>query len=657
MLLKNNQRPLIFLLSSVALITLPHFWHIPLSIFGFFCAMLLWRFIAIWKTHWLPHQLILLLLIVGGIALLLSHFRSFLGRDAGTSLFVIALSLKLLEIKQDRDLYLISYLAFIIASSQFLFEQSILMAVYILFICGALLTTLIIINTQQPKTREAIKKSALIIAQALPMTLVLFFLFPRIQAPDWIFFNDPNASAKTGLSDTLEPGSITNLALSAELAFRVKFENDNLPPPRQRYWRGPVYSYTNGKRWTASWQYAYAPYMDAPKFNGKAYKYTVLLEPQNKNWVYALDMPAQFSTNIHKNQHHQLINKKHSTHRSEHQIVSYPDYNTGYITKGEFKENTQLPSPPSEKLNNFVQQLKGFDAANETFINNLLQHFKTEDFYYTLSPPLMEENPIEAFLFETRRGFCSHYATSFVYLMRIANIPARVIGGYQGGEFNRVGKFLEIRQADAHAWAEVWLENKGWVRVDPTAAVAPERVERGVDIDEQLSQRAVNFMSFTNKNYSWLKKSHQLWQSLDYSWQRWVVQYDTGNQSHFLSSLGINNLKTTIYWMMGLITFITLVLAAYLFKNNHRSIDKASLYYLKFCRTLAKAGLARQINESANDFAVRVKYHFPEQQQKVTTITHLYNQLRYGKYPSEIKLKKLQIAVNKYKVKAKNKKS
>jgi len=263
----------------------------------------------------------------------------------------------------------------------------------------------------------------------------------------------------------------------------------------------------------------------------------------------------------------------------------------------------------------------------------------------------MEKNPIETFLFETHRGFCSHYATSFVYLMRIAHIPARVIGGYQGGEFNRVGKFLEIRQADAHAWAEVWLENKGWVRVDPTAAVAPERVEQGVDIAKQLSQGAVNFISFTNKNYGWLKKSRQLWLSLDYSWQRWVVQYNTGNQSRFLSSFGINNLKTMLHWMIGLIIFITSLLAVYLFKNSPRSTDKAALYYLTFCRKLAKAGLPRQMNESANDFAIRVKHHFPEQQQNVTKITRLYNQLRYGKSPSKLKLKQLQQAVNQYKAK------
>ncbi len=652
MVLKNNQRTLVFLLSSIGLITFPHFWHIPLSIITFFYALLLWRFIGIWKSHWLPHKIIVLLIMLGGIALLLNHFRSFLGRDAGTSLFVIALALKLLEIKKDRDLYLICYLAFIVASSQFLFGQSMLMALYILLVCCALFTSLIIINSQQSKPVVAIKKSATILAQALPMTLVLFFLFPRIQTPDWVFLNDTNTNAITGLSDTLDPGSITSLALSPELAFRVKFENNNIPPPRQRYWRGPVYSYTDGKRWTESQQYINPSYMDTPKYKGKAYKYTLLLEPQIKNWIYTLDMPAQFSSGLYKNPRHQLLTQKQSNNRREYQLVSYPHYNTGYITKAEFRENTQLPYPASQKIITFIKQLKGFNSSPEDFIKTLLDYFRTEDFYYTLKPPLMKQKPIETFLFENRRGFCSHYATTFVYLMRVAHIPARVIGGYQGGEFNSIGKFLEVRQADAHAWAEVWLENKGWTRVDPTAAVAPERIERGVDINKQIAQGLVNFMSINNSNaYSWFKKSHQLLQSLDYNWQRWVIHYDTGNQANFLSSLGIKNLKIMLYWMMGLIGFITLCLTIYLFKNNDTSIDKASFYYQKFCKKLAKVGLQRQPNEGANDFYTRISQRFPTQKHQFKVITALYNQQRYGKQPTKKVLQQLQKTVNQFKIK------
>lgn len=653
MLLENN-RILIFLFSSIGLITLPHIWNIPFPIFAFFSVMLLWRFIGIWKKKWLPHKIILFLIMVGSIPLLLSQYRSFLGLDAGTCLFVIALSLKLLEIRQERDLYLISYLAFIVASTQFLFEQSIFMAIYILFVSCSLLTTLIIINSQQPQTLIALKKSAIIIAQALPITIVLFLLFPRIEAPRWMIFKNDSGKAQTGLSDSLEPGSISELGLSGELVFRVKFKNDNIPPARQRYWRGPVYSYTDGKRWTEVQQSFYAPNMDSTKFSGNAYEYTLLMEAQTKNWVFALDRPMQFSKPLHQNQTYQLLTKGNPNTRNEYQISSYPKYNTGYITKGEFRENTQLPAIASEKIIAFIKQLNGFDSSHEEFIKALFQHFRTEGFHYTLKPPLMKEKPIETFLFETRYGFCSHYATAFVYLMRAANIPARVIGGYQGGEFNKVGKFLEVRQADAHAWAEVWLEGKGWVRFDPTSAVAPERIEQGVNIEEQLSQGSVNFTRLNSNQMGWLKDARQLWQSLDYNWQRWVVHYDNNNQSRFLSSLGILNLKAMLYWMLGIIGLIALALAWFLFKNNRPPVDKASLLYLKFCHKLAKVGLQRRKSEGANDFALRVAKSLPEQQLTIEVITTLYNRLRYGKHPCEILLKQLQKAVAGFKVSIKN---
>ncbi|NOQ36652.1 MAG: DUF3488 domain-containing protein [Methylococcaceae bacterium] len=653
--LENNNHTLIFLLSSIGLITLPHAWHIPLPIFAFFTLLLSWRFLGIWKPNWLPHKVIVLLLLLASIPLLLSQYRGFLGRDAGTSLFVLALSLKLLEIKKARDLYLIVYLAFIVASSQFLFEQSILMAAYILFVSCVLFSTLIIINSQQPQTLVAVKKSAIIIAQALPITIALFLLFPRVEAPRWTMFKDSNTKALTGLSDSLEPGSISDLAMSGKIAFRVKFKDDALPPSNQRYWRGPVYTYTDGKRWTASQRYSYKNYMATPTFSGKPYEYTLMLEPQTKNWVFALDMPADFSNTLSKNQVHQLTTHKNPSTRNEYNITSYPEYNTGYITKGEFRQNTQLPSAPSEKITTLINQLKDTDTPPETYINNLLKHFRTENFHYTLKPPLMEEKPIESFLFETRYGFCSHYATAFVYLMRAANIPARVVAGYQGGEFNKVGKFLEVRQANAHAWAEVWLEDKGWVRFDPTSAVAPERIEQGVDIEEQISQGTVNFTPlFENQDFSWLKETRQLWQSLDYSWQRWVIHYDTSNQSQFLAKLGIANLKAMLYWMVGIIAVIMLFLAGYLFKNNQKSLDKSLLAYQQFCRKLAKVGLARRESEGANDFAIRAGARFPEHQLTINVVTRLYNRLRYEKNPEAELLQQLQKAERGFKISIKS---
>ena len=430
----HNKNILIFLLSSIGLIVLPHIYHLHFAVIGFFGLLLIWRFVGIWKPERLPTFPVILLLIVSGMAILYVQHRGFLGRDGGTSLFVIALGLKLMEIKTERDLYLINYLAFIVAASQFLYGQSILMAAYILFVCCVLLATLVYINSYVANTGVALKKAAVIIAQAIPMTTVVFILFPRVEAPRWLLFNDEH-QAKMGLSDSMEPGSITDLGMSDELVFRVKFAGA-IPPAKQRYWRGPVLTQTDGKKWTQASDLSYQKHLDKPTYSGAPYQYTLLMEPQEKNWVFALDMPREFPQPLRQNANYQLITSDDLNKRSEFKLTSYPTYNTGYLTKTEYKDARQLPGAPSEKLKQLVAQLHGFDSASDVFINLLLNHFRKEDFHYTLTPPLMEDNPIETFLFETRYGFCSHYASAFVYLMRVANIPARVVTGYQGGEFN-----------------------------------------------------------------------------------------------------------------------------------------------------------------------------------------------------------------------------
>jgi hypothetical protein len=241
----------------------------------------------------------------------------------------------------------------------------------------------------------------------------------------------------------------------------------------------------------------------------------------------------------------------------------------------------------------------------------------------------MEENPIETFLFETRYGFCSHYATAFVYLMRVAGIPARVVGGYQGGEFNSIGGFLEIRQANAHAWTEVWLDNKGWTRFDPTAAIAPERIEQDVNIALQIATGVVNFSPLQVNALSWLKKGRQLWNSVDYSWQRWVIHYSRDSRAKFLASLGIDSIRSMVYWLAAVISFISLCLACIILKTKRLKIDKELVLYQKFCNKLAKVGLHKQTVETAQKFAYRVQKQRPDLATKVKNITTLFIRLRY----------------------------
>ena len=641
----HNKEILIFLLSSLGLIVLPHVTHLHWAVFGFFCLLLVWRFVGIWRPDRLPPFPWIVFLIVCGMAIIYSQHRGFLGRDGGTSLFVIALGLKLMEIKTERDLYLINYLAFIVAASQFLYEQSILMAAYILFVTCVLLAVLIYINSHVAQTGAALKKAAVIVAQAIPMAIVVFILFPRVEAPRWLLFNDDH-QAKMGLSDSMEPGSITDLGMSDELVFRVKFAGA-IPPPKERYWRGPVLTKTDGKKWTQVSSLSYEKYLDKLTYIGSPYQYTLLMEPQQKNWVFALEMPAEFPQVLRRNANYQLVAGEDLDKRSEFKLVSFPAYNTGYITKTEYKDARQLPRAASENINHLVAQLHGFDSPPDVFISQLLNHFRKEDFHYTLTPPLMEDNPIETFLFETRFGFCSHYASAFVYLMRVANIPARVVTGYQGGEFNVVGNFLEIKQADAHAWAEVWLENRGWVRFDPTAAIAPERIEKNIDIARLVPGGLISYAvssKGTQAAFNLLKQARQLWSNVDYNWQRWVINYNNTNQASFLSIFGIDNFKTMVYWMMGFVGIITAILSLFLFYQKPKVDDPVLIAYKRFLRQIAKSGITKNSGEGSRDFSERLKPRLPAQAAAIEQITTLFMEQMYGKKPSKeglIQLKNL----------------
>ena len=646
-----NQRSMVFLLISVGLISLPHAWHVPVPIFAFFSVLYIWRFIVVWHPAYLPNQFLVFLLLLSGVSLLLIMHQGVFGRDAGTAVFVVALGLKLLEIKSQRDVYLIIYLAFIVAATQFLYLQNILMSAYILLVCISLLATLININSASLSQVASLKVAGKILLQALPIMIILFIFFPRVDAPRWSFLENNN-KAMSGLSDTMEPGSISQLGLSGELVFRAKFTS-KLPLNSERYWRGPVFSFTDGKKWTQTQNTHFKQYLDKVRFTGTAYQYQLLMEPQAKNWVFALDLPAEFKRPLHENGNHQLLSYESPGKRAEYQITSYAEYNTGYITKTELSDNLQLPNTVEHRIDALVAQLGGFDTSPESFIKNIFAHFRNNDFYYTLMPPLMDDNPIETFLFDVRAGFCGHYASAFVYLMRVAGIPARIVSGYQGGTYNETGGFIEVRQANAHAWTEVWLADKGWVRYDPTTAIAPERIEQDVNIEQQIASNAVSFapIQLDSRTLSYWKMARNLWSSVDYSWQRWIINYDRKRQFSFLSGLGIDSLKTMLYYLLGLVAAVTALLAIYVFRKQKPNLNKAQIYYAQAYKKLIKIGFIKQDNEGANDFAERVSAKVPQLKESFTHITRLYVQIRYGKETETRDLEKLKACAAAFRVK------
>jgi transglutaminase-like putative cysteine protease len=636
MFLETQRNVLIFLLASIALIALPHLDHTPKPVIIFFYLILGWRFLAIWKPNGLPGFTLLFVLTLSGIGLLYNQHQGILGRDAGTHLFMTALALKCMEIKKEKDIYLITYLTFIVAASQLLYEQSLGMAAYALSAVSLLLAVLVRTASRPLPIRQALKIASKISIQSMPIALVIFVFFPRVEAPRWLQFDEKNY-AKSGLSDYLEPGSISNLGMSDDLVFRVKFSGE-VPPPSLRYWRGPVMTYTDGKRWTQSKYSDTGKKSKAPSGTGLPYRYTLLMEPQAKNWVFAMDMPIGYSAPLDQNGYYQLITSGNPENRAEYEIMSYPDYNTGAISLAEYQESTQLPVEPSKRIKSLVEQLQGFEAPPETFIRQVFNYFVKANFRYTLTPPRLDQDPIDTFLFETRSGFCSHYASAFVYLMRVAHIPARVVTGYQGGSINEIGRFLEIRQKDAHAWTEVWLENKGWVRFDPTAVIVPERLERNVDADQLEPGGEISFIvgrSDAGWIRDWLKQTGLLWGSVEYSWQRWVINYNSGSQSRFLSSFGIDDVKSMVFWMTAIIAVLTALYGAILFQRSTNPSDQALRFYARYCNKLAKKGLIRNVGEGAKDFAERAKVKLPEHSADIEFITSLFIELHYGRKPTE----------------------
>ncbi len=636
-----SQQTLVFLLISIGLITFPHINHLPLPLFAFFFVMLLWRSIAVWNIRFMPNNVMIFLLTVFAVVLLMTQQSTVMGRDSGTGLFVVALGLKLLEIKKRRDLYLACFLSFIVASSQFLYQQSILMTLYILFVCCVLFATLIIINSHQPNTSQAIFSGLKIFGQAIPIGLILFIFFPRFEAPRWTFFEEEKRGI-TGLSDTLEPGSISQLGLSGEMVFRAKFVGA-VPPRHERYWRGPVFSYTDGVRWEQTENLRHIRYMDTPKFQGKTYQYSILMEPQDNKWVFALDMPSVFPSELVRNALYQLVNSNKRKERQAYKLISHTQYNTGYITKTEYRNNLQIPGEPSARIMDLVERLGGFDKTEMDYVQSVLYHFKSNNFYYTLLPGLIEENPIETFLFETQKGFCSHYATAFVYLMRVAGIPARVVTGYQGGELNEAGEFLVIRQANAHAWSEVWLEDRGWIRVDPTTAIAPQRIQQDINVDLQMETGNVSFAGYELSSFQrFWKQTKDIWGSIDYNWQHWVINYTRDNQTRFLSMFGIGDIKSMLVHLLIGIAFCLLVLSWFVLKKRPLPIDKELALYLKFCRKLSRSGITKEASETASQFSKRLQQKYPDSADKVRLITDLYNQVRYLKNPDQHKITQLK---------------
>lgn len=575
-----------------------------------------------------PSKWLLALVAVAAAAGILLQYRTLFGRDAGVSLLVIMLALKLLETRDQRDGMLLGFLGCFLLVTNFLHSQTIPTAVYMLGCAWLLIASLIGMQYtgRWPGWRHPVQRAGLLILQGIPLMLVLFLLFPRIQGPLWGLPRDAYAGL-SGLSDTMSPGSLNSLILSDSVAFRAAFKS-RIPEPRDLYWRGPVLWDYDGRTWTAPRIIQNAG--DLPKGNAQI-EYTVTLEPHNKRWLFALEFPGQRPPRSVATRDMQLLSYAPVRSRMRYDMVSSAVGAYGADDdRSVLLRSLRLPVGTNPRTAAYAQELRRKFPDDRNLVAAVLTRFRNENFVYTLSPPLLGDQPVDEFLFETRRGFCEHYASAFAVLMRAAGIPARVVTGYLGGEVNPVGEYILVRQADAHAWTEIWLENIGWVRVDPTAAVSPDRVERGI---ASALPRSDPLPMFVRGDFAMLQRLRLTWDSVTYNWNQWVLGYTPERQRRLLSHIGFSEATwQSLAIILVICAGIAVLIGATLALRDLRSArtDAVKAAYDRFCRKLARRGVRRGIAEGPEAYARRAARQRPELAAAVAEITRLYIALRYG---------------------------
>lgn len=639
----------LWLLGALFLVTVPHLIRMPAWLSITCLAVFLWRLLHELRGYDLPGRFLRYLLVFIGIGSVAAVYHTVVGQQAGVALLTIMLCLKLLELHTMRDAMLALFIGYFMVIAGFLFSQSIFMGGYLFLVVLTLTAALIALNHpagQLSDFRHYLATGGKMLLQSLPLMVLMFILFPRLSSPLWSVPDDPS-TGRTGLTDSIEMGTISNLIKSESVAFRVDFDG-TIPPADSLYWRGPVLWYTDGRQWK---RIRMTPRRSIPAFQplGGEVEYSVTMEPNRRHWLFALDLPLSLPEGlgapVYTRPDFQLLYEQRVNNKLRYRVRSVTRYRIEQLPRWMEIAATALPEGQNPKTLELAKGWLDQGLGKAEIVQRGFNLFRDQPFYYSRTPPRLGENPVDQFLFSTRRGFCEHYATSFVTLMRAAGIPARVVTGYQGGELNEMGDYLIIRQSNAHAWAEVWLEKQGWVRIDPTTAVPAERVEDSNDASRFQStsargNEASNYPAL-NKLYWKLRYS---WDAINHTWNLWVLGFDREKQRELLRKLGLGNLSWSwlIALMVGLLAITLILITALSFLKRPGQRDPVLRLYQEFCRKLGKAGIVCQRDEGPDDFARRACRQRPDLAPSLQAISEHYIRLRYTRYATDDDLGELR---------------
>lgn len=598
--LPRDARDTLFLLAVIALIVLPQAENLPWWCTAITAMVLLWRGSLAVQARPLPSRWWRVALLALTLAATYATHRTLLGRDAGVTLVVILLALKTLELRARRDAFVIFFLGFFAMLTNFFYSQSLLTAFTMLLALLGLLTALV--NAHMPVGRpplmQAARTAGWMALAGAPIMLALFLLFPRF-APLWGTPSDA-MTGRTGLSNTMRVGTIAELALDDSIAARVKFDGNRAPPQSQLYFRGPVLAQFDGREWTAlpSWMRG-TQWSANLRVTGEPVRYEVTLEPNNRPWLLTLDAaqraPEAPGFEVTGTPDLQWFANRPLNDLVRYRAESYTQFQSGPLkrTGGQLQAYLSLPPGTNPRTAALAAEMRNdpalHDATTQAFVQAALKRLRTGGYTYTLEPGVYGNDTADEFWFDRKEGFCEHIASAFVVLMRNLQIPARIVTGYQGGELNSVDNYWIVRQSDAHAWAEVWQEGSGWMRVDPTASVAPGRIGQMQRLVQQpgLFAGAIGAMSPTLA-----QNIRAAWEAVNNGWNQWVLNYTQSRQLNLLKNIGFEapSLEDLAYVLLYLLIGASLAGAAWTLWERSRHDPWLRLLGQARAR-LAKSGL------------------------------------------------------------------
>lgn len=624
-------------MATFTLAMLPQLLRMPLPIVTMTLAPLLWR-IAAELRNWKPLPALLRHAVTGlALVVLFASYGNLSGRRSAVSLLTVMLALKLIEGYRIRDARLVVSFSLFLCATQFLFGQGIVMPLY-----GGATVVLALVALTRLQRNEAwshtagraptVKASLFselgfgfrLLAVAVPVGLVFFLLFPRLSSPLW-GVPETTLDSKSGLSDSMSPGSIQQLFMDDSPAFRAAFEGA-APAAEDLYWRGPVFWRFDGKTWKGGFYGTNVEAVDRPGLSGAPWSYTVQLEPNERNWLFALDYPVTTPPDVRLTLDYQLIRRDPVIQLTRYAMVSNPDFtDTPQLGNTLRQQALELPQESNPRTRNLVERWRLETPDDAAFAQRALNHFNREDFHYSLDAPLLGRHPVDEFLFDTRMGFCEHYASSFAVMMRMAGIPTRVVTGYMGGWYNPLGDYYLVRQSDAHAWTEIWLPGSGWSRVDPTAAVSPLRIQQG-----SLGALSDPRHLF---DYSWLRGMRNSIDIVQQRWNDWVIEYGARQQARLFTPFGLGH--ATPARLVGLLFVALAVFGAILFPlvlriRGPARRDPVQKAWHVFLRRLDRAGVASRPSSGPLELAEAAAGKLPGQASSIRRIAGLYTRCRYA---------------------------